>query len=91
MSDIKVERQADRARLESLGVFDWPVWSKEVSGFPWQYDATETCYFLEGEVVVTPQGGEPTRMVKGDLVIFPAGMACQWQILSDVRKHYTFD
>jgi uncharacterized cupin superfamily protein len=91
MSDIKVEKQAESSRLDELGVFDWPIWTKEASSFPWQYEAAETCYFLEGEVIVTPEGGEPTRMGKGDLVTFPAGMVCQWQILSDVRKHYTFD
>ncbi len=91
MSDIKVENQVSTAELEQLGVFDWPVWTKEASTFPWTYEATETCYFLEGEVVVTPDDGTPTRMGKGDLVVFPAGMSCRWQILSDVRKHYKFD
>lgn len=52
---------------------DWEIWSKEVSSFPWQYDATEICYFLEGEVLVTPEGGVTIRMVKGDLVTFPLG------------------
>lgn len=27
-------------------------------------------------------------MSKGDLVTFPDGMACRWQILQPVRKHY---
>ncbi|MBD3671872.1 MAG: cupin domain-containing protein [Gammaproteobacteria bacterium] len=90
MSQITIETQADRDRLRQLGVFDWPVWTKEVSEFPWAYDATETCYFLEGSVIVTPEGGEPVSMGKGDLVSFPAGMRCRWQILEDVSKHYTF-
>lgn len=91
MSDIKVEKQPSEQRLEQLGVRDWSIWTKEQSTFPWTYDAQETCYFLEGDVIVTPEGGEPTRMGRGDLVTFPAGMSCQWQILADVRKHYTFD
>jgi uncharacterized cupin superfamily protein len=88
---IKVEKQPDRRRLEELGVFDWGTWSKEVSVFPWTYDSGEICYFLEGEVVVTPQGGEPVVMGKGDLVSFPAGLSCVWDIRRDVRKHYRFD
>lgn len=91
MSNIEIEHQPDAARLESLGVNDWPIWSKEASTFPWSYDATETCFFLEGDVVVTPEGGEPVRMGKGDLVRFPAGMSCTWEIRADVKKHYTFD
>lgn len=44
-------------RLAALGVTSWPIWTKEISTFPWIYDSEETCYFLEGEVVVTPEGG----------------------------------
>jgi uncharacterized cupin superfamily protein len=91
MSQIKVENGPSRERLKELGVFDWPIWTKEVSEFPWQYDAQETCYLLEGEVTVTPEGGEPVEIKKGDLVIFPKGMRCRWDIRKDVRKHYTFE
>ncbi|WP_287297190.1 cupin domain-containing protein, partial [Moorena sp. SIO2C4] len=42
------------------------------------------------EVVVTPDGGEPVQIAKGDLVTFPAGMSCTWKIISNVRKHYQF-
>ncbi|HEY9650346.1 MAG TPA: cupin domain-containing protein, partial [Coleofasciculaceae cyanobacterium] len=48
------------------------------------------CYLLEGEVIVTPDDGEPVQFGKGDLVTFPAGMSCTWKILQDVRKHYRF-
>ncbi len=89
-TEIKIERQASKERLEELGVFNWSIWTKEVSEFPWTYDESETCYFLEGDVVVTPDGGEAVSMGKGDLVTFPAGMSCTWKILSDVRKHYKF-
>jgi len=85
---ITIEHNPAPAKLEVMGVFDWPVWSKEESTFPWTYDQKETCYFLEGEVVVTPDGGEPVEMGQGDLVIFPAGMSCKWEIRSPVTKHY---
>jgi uncharacterized cupin superfamily protein len=88
MSSISVEHQPDEARLNSLGVFDWPIWTKEVSTFPWTYGLSETCYFLEGEVIVTPEGGEPVKMGKGDLVTFPSGLSCTWEILQPVKKHY---
>nr|WP_245562066.1 cupin domain-containing protein [Stanieria cyanosphaera] len=45
----------------------------------------ETCYFLEGDVIVTP-----VAMGKRDLVTFSAGISCTWQINSNVRKHYNF-
>ncbi len=64
---------------------------KEASNFPWTYDETEICYFLEGDVVVTPDGGEPVHMGAGDLVTFPNGMSCTWDIKKPVRKHYRFE
>ncbi len=88
--DIKIERQPSEQRISGMGVKNWPVWAKEASEFPWRYDEPETCYFIEGDVVVTPEGGQPVEMGKGDLVTFPAGMSCRWRIRKPVRKHYNF-
>ncbi len=90
MADIEIERNPDKARLDALGVSAWGIWTREISKFPWTYDERETCYFLEGEVVVTPDGGAPVHIGNGDLVTFPAGMACTWDIRVPVRKHYKF-
>lgn len=90
MSEIIIERQAGEDRLQSLGVRNWPVWSKEPSEFPRTYDATETCYLLEGQVIVTLGQGEPMEFGQGDLVIFPRGLSCTWKVLKTVRKHYDF-
>ena len=87
---IIVESQPNQERLKDLGVFNWSIWTKETSEFPWTYDESETCYFLAGDVVVTPNGGKPVKMGKGDLVTFPAGMSCVWKINSNVKKHYRF-
>ncbi len=88
MGQITVEHNPSPAKLEVMGVYDWPIWAKEASTFPWTYDTKETCYFLEGDVIVTPEGGEPVRMGAGDLVIFPAGLSCTWEIREPVEKHY---
>lgn len=53
MTDVKVEGGPSDLQLQSLGVSQWPIWTKEVSGFPWRYNAEDPCYFLEGEVAVT--------------------------------------
>jgi uncharacterized cupin superfamily protein len=90
MNEIIVEHQVGENRLQALGVRDWPVWSKEPSEFPWTYDATETCYLLAGQVIVTPERGEPVEFGQGDLVIFPRGLSCTWKVLKTVRKHYDF-
>jgi uncharacterized cupin superfamily protein len=87
---IEIERNPSEERLKKLGVEKWQIWEKEVSEFPWYYDETETCYILEGNVIVTPQAGEPVEIKKGDLVTFPKGMSCTWKITNPIRKHYNF-
>ena len=90
MSKIEVVHNPKPEDLDKRGVLQWPIWTKEASEFPWSYDERERCYFLEGDVVVTPDGGEPVTMGRGDFVTFPQGMSCKWKINKDVRKHYQF-
>jgi len=91
MNKIEIIRNPEPAQLDELGVWQWPTWGKEVSRFPWQYDETEQCYLLEGRVTVTPEDGEAITIQKGDLVTFPAGMRCEWDIHAPVFKHYRFE
>lgn len=87
---IEIEKKRSRVLLDKLGVYDWPVWQKEVSEFDWFYADRETCYVLEGRVTVTPEGGNSIEIEEGDLVTFPKGMACVWKISRPIKKHYTF-
>ncbi len=87
--EITVQKLKE-ADLKKKGVFGWPIWTKEVSRFDWEYDSVEECYFLEGDVVVETEGGKPVSFGKGDFVTFPKGLACVWDIKSPVRKHYRF-
>ena len=89
--NIQVEHEPSEEKLNKLKVFNWPIWTKEVSEFPWTYEMSENCYFLEGDVLVTPDQGTPVEMGKGDFVTFPAGMSCTWKIRQAVKKHYSFD
>ncbi|MBM3350874.1 MAG: cupin domain-containing protein [Betaproteobacteria bacterium] len=87
MSKITVEKPS-KEKLDSLGVSRWPTWSKEISQFPWSFSTQEIAYVLEGEVTVTPKGGEPVSFGAGDLVTFPAGLSCTWSVKKPLRKHY---
>ena len=91
MEPIHIEHNPDGSRLTDLNVKSWPIWTCEVSQFPWTYDSKETCYLLEGEVTVTPDGGAAATIKAGDLVIFPAGMSCSWKVTKAIRKHYQFE
>jgi uncharacterized cupin superfamily protein len=91
MSSIVVEHNPSEEKLKELGVASWPTWEKEVSKFPLVFDGQETAYVLEGEIIVTPTGGEPVRILPGDLVVFPDGLATQWEVVKPLRKHYSYD
>lgn len=91
MSNIVVEHAPAQSRLDSLNVTKWPTWSKEVSVFPWFFHEQEVAYILEGECVITPEGGAPVTFGKGDLVTFPAGLKCQWEVKQPLHKHYHLD
>ncbi len=90
MAQMTVEKPTE-AQLNALGVKDWPTWSKEVSIFPWQYDAKEVAYVLEGEVTVTADSGEKITFGAGDLVSFEKGLSCTWEVKQALKKHYHFE
>ncbi len=83
-------KKMDDNELKSAGVFEWPVWEKEISRFDWYYDQTEDCYLLAGKVTVETPDGEKVTFGKGDFVTFPKGLSCVWDIQEPVRKHYNF-
>lgn len=88
MNKIIVEKPTTE-KLASLEVTRWPIWSKEVSQFPWSFTTQEIAYIIEGEVTVTPNDGSvAVSFQSGDLVTFPAGLTCTWNIKKSLRKHY---
>ena len=86
---IEVKRP-DEQEIEDLGVLGWPIWECRPSTFDWHYDQKEICYVLAGKVTVSYEGGE-VSIEKGDLVTFPKGLDCVWNVSEAVRKRYKFD
>ncbi|KAI7845671.1 hypothetical protein COHA_000785 [Chlorella ohadii] len=89
-SGITLNSSPSEQELKALGVRSWPTWGCEASKFPWSYDSAETAYVLRGRVIVTPDGGEPVEVKAGDLVTFPKGMSCTWDVKEAIHKHYNF-
>ena len=88
---MKIEvKKPTEEELKKLNVYSWPIWEKEPSKFDWYYSEKETCYLLEGKVKVTTEDGEVVEFGKGDLVVFPKGLKCVWEISEGVKKHYNF-
>lgn len=88
MTQVTIEAHPDAAHLTRLGVENWPEWEKETSEFPWQYVENETSYLLEGRAIITPEGGPPIEIGKGNLVTFPSELICVWKIIEPLRKRY---
>lgn len=88
MDKITIEHNPTPMKLDAMGVYDWPIWSKGVATFPWSYSVREICYILEGEAIVTPAGGVPVTITELDLVNFAAGLDCTWEIVKPIKKHY---
>ncbi|MBI4396745.1 MAG: cupin domain-containing protein [Elusimicrobia bacterium] len=89
MPRIVVERPDERT-LARMSVRTWPIWTKEPSTFDWSYDSRETCYIVEGKARVKTDDGV-VEFGPGDLVTFPPGLTCVWNVLERIRKHYRFD
>lgn len=87
MSEIRIKEPSDE-KLEELEVYDWSTWSSEVRKFDWEYHQKETAYILEGRVIVETEDGDEVEIKEGDLVTFPQGMKCTWDVKKPIRKVY---
>jgi len=85
---VKIQVRKPTAE-ETAEMIKEPIWTCEISEFPWHYDQREVCLILEGEVQVKTSE-EEIRFGPGDFVVFPEGLDCEWRIKRPVRKHYRF-
>lgn len=90
MPRAEVERALSARRQAELGIDAWPLWKDGVGSRVLDHDAVERSYFLEGTAILTPEGGEPVLVGKGDLVTVPAGR-CVWEVIDTVRRRYRSD
>ena len=81
---VQKPTEAERALMETMD-----TWSCGVSKFDWYYDMEETCLLIEGQVTVTHAGGSAS-FGAGDLVTFPKGLQCVWDVAKPVKKYYLF-
>ncbi|NMA94890.1 MAG: DUF861 domain-containing protein [Clostridiales bacterium] len=89
MSKIDIEL-LDLESAIKLGIDNWSEWGCEVSKFDWYYDKSETCYILEGDVLVITDH-EKVHIRDGMLVTFPEGLKCIWDVRKPIKKKYIFN
>jgi hypothetical protein len=86
---IEIQRP-NKEEIEGLKINEWSPWECGVSTFDWEYTCNETAYILEGKVKVKTEDGE-VEIKKGDLVRFPKGLRCTWNVIEPIRKVYRFE
>ncbi len=70
------------------GIKNWPIWECEPSIFNKNYYEKEICLIIEGEAKILTLGGDNYLIKAGDLVEFPEGLSCQWEITKSIKKHF---
>jgi len=86
VKDVIVKKPSEE---ESAVCQSWPIWKCEPSNFDWAYTEKETCLLIEGKVTVT-DGKDSVNFGSGDLVVFPEGLECNWNVQEAVKKYYNF-
>ena len=86
IKDVIVKKPTGQETSKCLS---WPIWECNPSTFDWIYTEKETCLLIEGDVTVT-DGTDSVSFGAGDLVIFPEGLECNWNIRQAVKKYYNF-
>lgn len=87
MSKIMMSRPS-KEELDKLNIAQWSSWDCDPSEFDWQYPDSETAYVFKGKVVISTDTGEKVEIGPGDLVVFPKGLKCHWQVRERIEKVY---
>jgi len=82
--EIQIFKNKNLSDFES-----WLIWECQPSTFNWEYSKEEHCYIIEGDVTVI-ENGNIVHIEKGDYVIFPKGLKCNWEVHKAIKKYYIF-
>ena len=85
---VLVKSPCSASVIIQYGIKNWPIWECEPSIFSWNYSEKEICLIIEGEAKIKTETGESYVIKSGDLVEFPEGLTCEWQIIKNIKKHF---
>ena len=85
---VKIISPCSASLIIQYGIKSWPIWECEPSRFQWSYDEKEICLIIEGQAIISTQRDETYVIKAGDLVQFPAGLYCEWEVTKSIKKHY---
>ena len=85
---VIIKSPCSASLIIQYGIKNWPIWESEPTNFQWDYKEKEICLIIAGEAKIKPKGGESFLIKSGDLVEFPEGFSCEWQIIKSIKKHF---
>ena len=85
---VLIKSPCSASVIIQYGIKNWPTWESEPSNFSWNYSEKEICLIIEGEAKIKTEEGEIYVIKSGDLVEFPMGISCEWQIIRSFKKHF---
>ena len=85
---VVITSPCSASKIIQYGLKSWPIWECEPSKFQWFYEDKEICLIIEGQAIITTQKREIHEIKAGDLVEFPAGLSCEWDVKKSIKKHY---
>ena len=85
---VLIKSPCSASVIIQYGIKNWPIWECEPSNFHWNYNEKEICLIIKGEANIKTEEGESYFIKSGDLVEFPAGLYCEWQIIKGIKKHF---
>ena len=86
--EVTIKSPCSASTIIKHGIKDWPIWECEPCNFLWNYNEREICLIIEGEANIQTDKGSSYLIKSGDLVEFPAGFSCEWQIIKGIKKHF---
>ena len=88
MVKVLIKSPCSASLIIQYGIKNWPIWKCDPSNFQWNYNEKEICLIIEGEANIKTEAGEIYFIKSGDLVEFPKGLSCEWQIIKSIKKHF---
>ena len=85
---VLIKSPCTASMIIQYGIKNWPIWECAPSNFSWHYIDKEICFIVEGEAEILIEGGESHFIKAGDLVEFPEGLICKWEISKSIKKHF---
>jgi uncharacterized cupin superfamily protein len=64
-------------------------WSATPGTYHATYSAIELVHMIEGEITITPDGGDPVKIGPGDAFVVEADFVGNWKIEKEVFKHFS--